>query len=110
MAQKSKMMQFLRKLQEMQIKYVNTVGIDVRPWIDSDDGTLSISFNFVSKVQTYTEDDGKPSAKCFSGSLYMFWSAKENKKVLDGFIKECSKENQLILANSFKSCKNLKEL
>ena len=106
MTQKPKMMQFLRKLHTMQERYIATVGIDVSARTDEEDGTIYINFSFISRKQTYTEEDGIQNPVVVSKSAYSFWSVAENKKVLDDFIKEVKKERSLILASSFKSCKN----
>lgn len=110
MTRKPKMLQFLRKLQEVQCKYIDTVILDIRVRNYRDDMTLAINACFISETRTEKEEDGSDSPYIANLALYSFYSVKENKANLDTFIKDVKCENQLILANSFKSCKNLKEL
>lgn len=106
MTRKPKMLQFLRKLQEVQAKYIDTVSIEIRAKKYLDDGTYAVNACFISKTRAVQADDIENDPLIVNMSIYSFYTNAENKSILDGFIKECSKENQLILAKSFKSCKN----
>ena len=106
MTRKPKMMQFLRKLQEIQQKYIDTVALEVRVRKYNDDGCMSITGCFLSDVRKVKKEDGEDDTYIANLSLYTFYDVKENKAALDAFIKDVKRENQLILAKSFKSCKN----
>ena len=106
MTRKPKMMQFLRKLQEVQAKYIDTVGVEIRAKRYLDDGVYAINASFISQVRKCEDADIEDDSLVVNATIYSFWTNTENQKAFDDFVKECSKENQQILAKSFKSCKN----
>jgi hypothetical protein len=94
MAQKSKMMQYLRKLQEVQVKYAETVNLEVRIRKYQDDGCIAVSSCFISQTKQVEQEDGRMDAYIVNADVYTFYMAKENKRILDKFIKEVCAENQ----------------
>lgn len=102
MTQKPKMMQFLRKLQEIQQKYADTVSLEIRVRNYRDGLSLAIIACFISETRTEKEEDGSDSPYIANLALYRFYSVKENKANLDTFIKDVKRENQLIRSKAWK--------
>ena len=98
MAQKPKMMQFLRKLQSIQGKYAETVNLEVRVRKYHDDGCIAISANFISQTKKVEQDDGSMDFVVVSLNIYTFYTAKENKELLDAFINKEKAEHQRMIA------------
>lgn len=94
MAQRPKMMQFLRKLQAVQEKYAETVNLEVRVRKYHDDGCIAISAYFVSQTKKVKQDDGNADFVVIGLAIYTFKTASENKALLDAFIKEVKAEHQ----------------
>lgn len=98
MAQRPKMMQFLRKLQSIQEKYAETVNLEVRVRKYQDDGCIAISSCFISQTEKEEQDDGSMDFAVISLNTYTFYTATENKALLDAFIKKVKAEHQRMIA------------
>lgn len=98
MAQKPKMMQFLRKLHSAQEKYAETVGLEIRVRKYQDDGCIAISAFFISQTKKVEQDDGKMDFAVVNLYIYTFYTVKNNKTLLDAFIKEVKAEHQRMIA------------
>ena len=98
MAQRPKMMQFLRKLQSIQEKYAETVNLDVRIRKYQDDGCIAISSCFISQTEKEEKDDGSMGFIVVNLDLYTFYTAKANKALLDAFINKVKTEHQRMIA------------
>jgi len=96
MTRKPKLMQFLRKLQEIQAKYIDTVGIEIRSRRYLDDGVYAINASFISQTRKCEDTDAEDNSLVVNATLYSFWTNKENKKAFDGFVKEVKVESQLV--------------
>lgn len=98
MAQKPKMMQFLRKLQSIQEKYAETVNLEVSVRKYQDDGCIAVNACFISQTKKVEQDDGSMDFAVVSLDTYTFYTAKANKALLDAFINKVKAEHQRMIA------------